>query len=301
MRTTRRSEPDQYADPALWDRLFDDAAMFPPGNAGAAAAVAQHVEYRTGPLTAMIGPLVVADTALTEVNRAVERAGAGPVEVSVVNTSGAGGLVSLARRLEQLDELTVVAVESALRDLDDLPGNAARVAQASLDLGDIRVFVELPYAPGWADAAAAVEAEGLLGKIRTGGTEPELYPSAGRLAEQLSVLVEADLAFKATAGLHRAWPNTGHNAQGTPLPQHGFLNVMIAVHALVDGAEPAEAAEILADDYPDRLAELVGAWSAADITKVRRRFRSFGCCGVTDPIDDLVTLGLLAPPGMLSR
>jgi len=26
---------------------------------------------------------------------------------------------------------------------------------------------------------------------------------------------------------------------------------------------------------------------------VRSLFRSFGCCGVTDPIDDLVALGML--------
>jgi hypothetical protein len=32
------------------------------------------------------------------------------------------------------------------------------------------------------------------------------------------------------------------------------------------------------------------------LAQVRAVFRSFGCCGVTDPLTDLVTLGLLDRP-----
>ena len=60
------------------------------------------------------------------------------------------------------------------------------------------------------------------------------------------MLVEADLRFKATAGLHHAWPNEARNERGQALPQHGFLNLMMALDALIDGADPAEAAELLA-------------------------------------------------------
>ena len=282
----------------LWNRLVDDAAMFPPGDAGPAEAVARHVQYRTGAadqpaqVPAVVGPLVIPDTAVAAVDRAVGAIGAGPVEVSVIGSTGAGALVSLASR--ELADLSVVAVDVALRDLDDLAGNARRVAQAALALPEsVRVFVELPYARGWERAAEVVEAAGLLGKIRTGGTEPAAYPSCAQLAEQLSVLVETDLAFKATAGLHHAWRNVGHNDRGAPLEQHGFLNVMIAVHALVDGSDRAEVETILDDDDRDRLAELVGSWTDDDAARVRRRFVGFGCCGVLDPIDDLVTLGLL--------
>jgi len=276
----------------LWDRLIDDAAMFPPGSASPAEAVARHVEYRTGSVAGLVGPLVVPDTALAAVDRVVGGSGAGPLEVSVVVSTGAGGVASLADR--RLEDLSVVAVECALRDLDDLAGNAGRVAQATAGLDDaVRVFVELPYGPGWERAVEVVEAAGLLGKIRTGGTEPEAYPSAGRLAQQLSVLVEADLAFKATAGLHRAWRNVGHNAAGAPLEQHGVLNLMVAVHALVQGADTVEVETVLEDEYGDRLAELVGSWTDDDAARVRRRFVAFACCGVLDPIEDLVTLGLL--------
>lgn len=282
----------------LWDRLVDDAAMFPPGLAGPAEAVARHVQYRTGAadqppyVPAVVGPLVVPDTALAAVDRAVAAIGAGPIEVSVVSSTGAGGLVALAGR--ELGDLSVVAVEVALRDLDDLAGNAERVAQAARALPEpVRVFVELPYARGWEHAAEVVEAAGLLGKIRTGGTEPEHHPSAVQLAEQLSVLVETDLSFKATAGLHHAVRHVGHNDRGTRLEQHGLLNLMVAVHALADGSDRAEVETILDEDHRDRLAERVGSWTNDDAARVRRRFVGFGCCGVLDPIGDLVTLGLL--------
>ena len=82
----------------------------------------------------------------------------------------------------------VVAVESALRDLDDLAGNAARVASAAGELDEsIAVFVEIPYAPGWERAVEEVEAAGLLGKIRTGSPDNSGTPPYAQLAEQLSV------------------------------------------------------------------------------------------------------------------
>jgi hypothetical protein len=253
--------------------------------------VRAHRELRAAWYAGLVGPLVVPDTALAQVGR---HAGDDVVRVSVVNTGGAGGLVALAGRAP--GGVEVVAVESALRDLDDLAGNAARVAAAAAELPDeVAVFVEIPYARGWVAAVEAVEAAGLLGKLRTGGQEPELCPPADRLAEQLSVLVEADLAFKATAGLHHAVPAVARNERGETLPQHGFLTLMLALEALVDGAEPADAAALLGLTDRDRVVAAVRSWDEAAQRRIRRRFRSFGCCGVLDPVSDLVDLGLAGP------
>jgi hypothetical protein len=54
----------------------------------------------------------------------------------------------------------------------------------------------------------------------------------------------------------------------------------------------AEAAEVLRSADPAR----IGGWNEQTVTRVRRRFRSFGCCGVLDPVGDLVALGLVAEP-----
>ena len=54
---------------SLFSALIDDAAMFPPGDAPADRAVAEHLGYRQAWFAPLIGPLVVPDTALAEVGR----------------------------------------------------------------------------------------------------------------------------------------------------------------------------------------------------------------------------------------
>jgi hypothetical protein len=292
---------------ALFAGLIDDAAVFPPGNASVPDAVRRHREHRSAWFAPLIGPLVVRDTELAQVSRAVTdgTAGAGgeadreALAVSVVISGGAGGLVALARR--DLPGLTIVAAEIALRDLDDLAGNAGRVVAAAeeLDPDEVSVFVEVPYGHGFIGAVEVIEAASLLGKIRTGGLEPDAFPTADQLAQQLSVLIEADLPFKATAGLHRAWPNRVIDERGQTLHQHGFLTVAMAVEALIDGAGTDAAVDLLQLDDPGRIFTALQGWDEPAAARVRRRFRSFGCCGVTEPVDDLVALGLLQGPGNL--
>src|SRR4051794_25942145 len=183
----------------LFVALVDDAAMFPPGNAAVAAAVAAHRSYRRSWFAPLVGPLVVRDSALAELVRLVDAMDpeADEVDVSVINTGGAEGLLRLADR--PLAGVRVRAVETALTDLDDLPRDAARLAAAAVELDEsVRVFVELPYAPGWERAVEVVQAAGWLGKLRTGGPAPTDTPAFAQLARQLSVLVAADLPFKAT-------------------------------------------------------------------------------------------------------
>ena len=284
---------------ALFAGLIDDAAVFPPGNASVPEAVRRHREHRTAWFAPVIGPLVVPDAELAQVSRAVldsEGADGEKLAVSAVISSGAGGLVALARR--DLPGIEILAAEIALRDLDDLAGNAGRVVAAAeeLDPDEVSVFVEVPFGHGWIGAVEVIEASGLLGKIRTGGLEPDAFPSADQLAQQLSVLIEADLPFKATAGLHRAWPNTVVGGRGETLHQHGFVTLLMAIEALIDGAGTDAAVDLLQLDDPGRMFTALQGWDEPAAARVRRRFRSFGCCGVTEPVADLVSLGLLRDP-----
>jgi hypothetical protein len=288
------------APPVLFDGWIDDAAMFPPGNASVDEAVGAHLRYRRSWFASLIGPLLVSDLKFAEVGRTLRQVrmsggpeGTLPLAVSVVNTSGAGGLLSLVGR--EIEGVHLAAVETALRDLDDLAGNADRVVSAAGQLDDgVRVFVEIPYAPGWEKAVAVVEAAGYYGKLRTGGLEPVDTPPSDQLARQLSVLIEADLPFKATAGLHHAVALSG-NEPGRPR-QHGFLNLLLAVEALVDGGSVSEAADLLGESGRQSVLARVAAWNDTQASRIRRRFRSFGCCGVLDPINDLAALGLIAEP-----
>lgn len=203
-----------------------------------------------------VGPLVVSDERLSGLDP--------DVAVSVVTSGGAGSVAALPGRAA---DLRLVAVETVLRDLDDLPGNAGRVVAAAAGLPDgVDVFVGLPPGTGLVEAVELVEAAGLLGRISVG-------PGA---ASQLSALVESDLPFKAT-GLG---PD--------PLGPYGLVALLMAVEALVDGADPEDADALLADVDEQRAVAGLGGWDTATQDRVRRRLRAVDC---TDPAATLSTLG----------
>lgn len=209
-----------------------------------------------------VGPLVVTDERLS---------GLSGVPLSVRVGGGAGSVGALAGRLDGLD---VVAVETVLRDLDDLPGNASRVVAAAAGLPEgVDVLVGIPAARGTVEAVEVVEAAGLLGRVDLSARD-----GAGAL---LSVLVEADLPFKVT-GLG-----------DDPLEPYGLVALLMAVEALVDGADPDEADALLA--HADRHHATAGlrGWDAATTARVRRRLRGADCADVPATLDRLGAAGLL--------
>jgi hypothetical protein len=273
-------------DPApttLFHRLLEDR---PALASGAQGTVARHLEHRSSWYGRCTGPLVLTDRVLVGCGREVpeeHRAPGAELEVTVVTSGGAGGLSALAGR--NVPGFRVVVAESELRDLGDLAGNASRVAAAATELGEVEVRVTLPDAPGWVRAVEVVEAAGLWANIRAGADAWSDRSAALRLAERLSVLVEADLAFSLTP------------ADGADLPRPGQAVAVLAmlVEALVDGAEPEEAAELLLLTDTTRIRAGLERWDDATATRVRRRLRAVGC-SPRPTVDDLVGLGLLTAP-----
>ena len=216
-----------------------------------------------------VGPLVVGDQRLTGLPA--------DVAVNVRVGGGAGGVAALARRAGHLH---LVGVEAVLRDLDDLAGNAARVVAAAADLpAGVDVYVEIPAASGTVDAVEVVEAAGLLGRVSLTDARGDDGPGA-----QLSVLVEADLGFKVTGlGVD-------------PFGPYGVVAVLMAVEALIDGADPGEADALLREVDDHRATVALTAWEAATAARVRRRLRGVDCTDVAATLDRLAAAGLLAGP-----
>ena len=268
-----------------WSGLVDDAAIFPPGDQPLPDAVRDHVARREEWYADLVASFVVTDTTVPEIDT--------PLRLSVVVTGGAGG-VEPALRLAARGGHEVAGVEVALRDLDDLPGNARRVGAAA-DAAGIdpeQVFVELPPSPdtgGWLRAADTVAESGMRLKFRTGGLEEHLFPSTATLAGWIDAALDRETPFKCTAGLHNAVRHD--NADG--FTHHGFLNVLVATVRAFDGAATDEVVALL--DGRDGAA-LRAAVEDGDLRRGRRWFTSFGSCSVREPLDDLTTLGLLETP-----
>jgi hypothetical protein len=158
----------------------------------------------------------------------------------------------------------------------------------------VPVYVEVPWGEAQASALDALAGTGMHAKLRTGGTTAAAFPTEPQLAAAIAGCLDRELAFKCTAGLHNA---LRHTAADTGFEHHGFLNVLLATAALLDGADTAQAAEVLAERSADALAAAARQLSDLHIARLRDRFRSFGTCSVTEPLTDLTALGLLDPTG----
>jgi hypothetical protein len=234
----------------------------------------------------LVGSFVVTDTKVPEVST--------PLRLAVVVSGGAGG-VEPALRLAERRGHELAGVEVALRDLDDLAGNARRVATAADGCGvpPEQVYVELPHVPdtgSWLRAADAVAEGGLRLKFRTGGLEAHLFPAAHGLARWIDAALDRETPFKCTAGLHHA---VRHHDRDTGFEHLGFLNVLVATRLAFDGAPRQEVARVLDDRDTD---ELVATARDVDLAGARRWFTSYGSCSVSDPLEELIGLGLLEAP-----
>jgi hypothetical protein len=280
--------------------LVDDAAVFPPGNSRLEDAVTAWRQRTTEPWSALVGSFVVADHRLADL--AVLVSGTGEeVPVSVVVGTGAGGVAPAASAARRTPGVRLAGVEVALRDLDDLTGNARRVVAAveqARDHGALEeqatVHVELPQGDtthGWlaaADEVAAREDLGLRLKFRTGGVEADLFPSPEQLASWIDAALDRETPFKCTAGLHHA---VRHTDEATGLVHHGFLNVLTATRTALEGGD---VVAVLSER--DAAALLTTLPDVDTLARTRSWFTSFGSCSVLEPLDDLVRLGLVPRP-----
>ena len=127
-----------------------------------------------------------------------------------------------------------------------------------------------------------VAARGLRAKIRCGG---ERVPTVEELASFVRGCRERGVVFKATAGLHHAYP--------TEAGEHGFLNVLAAAvfgneeEALRERA-PAFALDAASFRWRDREAPPT---RLADVRS--SLFHSIGTCSFFEPVEELEGLGIL--------
>ena len=121
-----------------------------------------------------------------------------------------------------------------------------------------------------------------VSKIRCGGA---VIPSVEDVAAFIRRCRADGLLFKATAGLHHAYP--------TAAGEHGFLNVLAAVvfgdeeDALREGPG-AFALDAESFRWSDRAA------SAGELAEIRANlFHSIGSCSFFEPVGELEELGVL--------
>ncbi|GAB3914308.1 hypothetical protein GCM10011575_45430 [Microlunatus endophyticus] len=217
----------------LFDHFFD---LTDPGAALTDTALTD---------TTLVNTVVVEDQQLATLDRRLDR----ETPVTVINSTGAGGIPALARRT--VNSCRVAAVQSSLRDPGDLVGNIARIAAAARELDPgVTLLVGIPDGYGWQQAVEAAEAE-------------ELVAVAGRisdegLATRLSAFVEADLGFVVDGVDTIA----------------DLVGLAAAVDLLIDGPEIEAATKLLGGADHDQQLQAIKDWPVDRAGRVRRRLRS---------------------------
>lgn len=276
------------APTALLAGLIDDAAVFPPGNAPLDIAVARHRGHRTSVYAALIGPLLVP---ASDVEMLVAEARSGgsksaePLSVSLIARPGVDPsvVVSAVERLAGEDAATAVGAE-----LGWFPG------WRNLPVGGLPLTLEVPRGGdrnrALEDIRAGADEAGHLvqAKFRTGATPTWEWPDEAELAAFIHDCAHLGVAFKLTGGLHHAVRGE-HDGE----PQHGLLNVLLAVHSAAHDGALAAVESILAQRNSALLADAVVQLSETDASRVRSLFTAYGCCEVTDPMGELDDLELI--------
>lgn len=282
--------PSPSGFPPLLARLVDDAALFPPSGASMAEAVKTHLAARRAPYAGLIGFLLCPVSRLGALVNALRKARpARPVALSLVADTGLGGLpkaISTALDNAKLLDLRMVEVP-APSDVD-----STWLVQLTEFVPDdvVRVVEPRRGRPEWLTGVRRVAEAGCWPKLRCGGTSVESFPTVEEVADFLAIATGTGQPFKATAGLHHA---VRHHDQNTGLTHHGLLNMLVGTAHTVSGASAHEA---LRCTDAAALAAEASALSKETSRVVREVFACFGSVSLTDPVTNLIRLGLLPSP-----
>lgn len=295
------------APPAVRELLggiIDYAGLFPPAQLEMRAAVENYASYRAGTDAWALGRFVVAAGRLEEFAAAVASLGGPPGQ----NPWRLGALLGpdAPRDLERIRAFNEGPLSRAkgafAADVVELRVASAeeivpRVAEIPATL---TAYVEVPVDRDPRELVGALRRAGARAKVRTGGVTAEMFPPPDELLRFLRACVEADLPFKATAGLHH--PVAGRYpltyARDSPIAtMYGYLNLIFATALLRRGAPEDSVAAALGetDATAFDLADDAVSWreyrlSRDEVRAVRERgMVAFGSCSFREPLDELVT------------
>ncbi|MEJ7811217.1 MAG: hypothetical protein WKG32_12460 [Gemmatimonadaceae bacterium] len=301
--------------------LVDYAGLFPPATLDMAAAVRDYDLYRRGPDAPTLGRFIVPVARLAEMETAVRdrfpRGGdRDPWRLSAL----AGAEVAAdAERIARFNERHALNATgdaagdpgAAVIDAVELKASrAADVERAARELpAGVDIYVEIPIAADPRELIAAIADAGVRGKVRTGGVTPDLFPDPEHLARFLRVCADANVPFKATAGLHhpvRAEYPLSYEEGCERGTMYGFLNVFVAAAFVYDGMHAGDAERVLGERSPEafRFDDDGVSWRGERVgverlAQVRRKFAiSFGSCSFREPVDEMRSLYAAAAQGV---
>lgn len=281
----------------LVEHAVDYAGLFPPAALDMRAAAASYARSLAGADRWLLGRFVVPAARLGELESAVDdavhasRAVAEPWRVSVLAGAGDASLIEGFNARNQ-GRLTIDAAELRANGASEI------LALAGTLPAGVDGFVELPLGGNLPALVDATRQAGLRAKVRTGAVTADGFPHPGRLAGFVELCAEADLPFKATAGLHHLVRNEyalTYEPDAARATMFGFLNLFAAAALARGGTRGAPLEQVLEErDASAFVFDDMGfGWrghrvTAADVALTRRHaLVSFGSCSFDEPAEEL--------------
>jgi hypothetical protein len=312
--------------------LIDYAGLFPPARLELDAAIPEYVQFRKESDAWMLGRFIIPVAKLTELDAYDALFAEGePFCFSVLGHpalqmdvfEAAQATVAGAREFEIRNEGRVVADRFEIKlqpHYLDLAAMADLFAQYNDAFAEklsapTRAFFEVPLmgerweagvektvraiadANSDANPDAGADVFGL--KLRCGGVTADAFPDIEAIAFAILMCRDADVPFKATAGLHHP---VRHYAESVEATMHGFLNVFGgAIFARLHSFDSSTLERMIGDEHTEHFgfSDDGFAWmdwraSPTDIAKARTHFATtFGSCSFDEPREDLQALGML--------
>jgi hypothetical protein len=298
---------------ALLSSVVDYAGLFEPAKLELQPAMVNYAQYQTNPYAWMLGRFILPISRLQEFEQLLPEK---PRQwsLSVIMTGDVKEAMSYDKLLlfETLRERSYTQLQSLNNDkivitsleFPPLPPSDIEKILSSLP-AEIETFFEIPFNSDFKSYISVLKHTGAAAKIRTGGVTVDAFPSITQLCQSIFAFAEAQIPFKATAGLHHPLPGKHRLTSEANSPvtvMHGFLNVIVLA-ALVyqQKLTPETALELLQESSSNNFQFTTDSISwknyqlnISQIEETRKRFfRSFGSCSFQEPIDDLKELRLL--------
>ena len=280
--------------------LIDYAGLFPPAALDMKTVVRNYAQYSDDDESWALGRLIMPIDRLDEFTDAFN-------EVCCDERAKAWLLSVLGSNDPLDDEARIAAFTqgAALIDTIELKAAAPEDAERLLSRLPASLTAYVEFTPEKSSEMLPVLARhGARAKIRMGGLTPDSIPDSEAIARFMIDCADAQVPFKATAGLHNAVRGvhrlTG-DADGPSGTMHGFVNVFLAAALAWLGKEEELIVETLDEESPKefRFTEDTVSWhrnalTAGQIGAMRRDFGiDFGSCSFVEPIEDLKALGWL--------
>ncbi len=290
---------------ALLAESIDYAGLFPPSAVAMSEAVLNYATYKNSNYNWMLGRFVVSVARLDEF---LQNAGdfVSRDENSVWRLSVLSGedINDTLRRIEYFNSTSgpgviVDSIEVKANTISKIDNTVA-----ALPAG-MNAYFELGLGENFAELVAQLAVHKQFAKIRTGGVTPEDFPGTRNIIKFVQTCFEADVPFKATAGLHhpircfRPLTYEENAAEGT---MHGFLNLFLMTGFIREGFRETVLEHVMEEEYAEvfRFDDQTATWRDEFKLNVRQieRLRasgihSFGSCSFDEPIIDLQKLGIL--------